>query len=102
MRRYAGAHDIMWGLAPCQCCGQQQQHRGRSTSIATTRMKYRLASARAVGLRQAWGDGCAQLDRTGRQITGRLPAMRLSRRAHDPATQPPVRSAVRVDGPQAA
>jgi hypothetical protein len=24
-------------------------------------------------LRQVWGDGCAELDRTGRQITGRHP-----------------------------
>jgi hypothetical protein len=31
-------------------------------------------------LGQAWCDGCAELDRTGRQIIGRREAMMLSRR----------------------
>jgi hypothetical protein len=33
---------------------------------------------RCSRLRQAWRDGCSQLDRTGRQITGRRLAMTSS------------------------
>jgi hypothetical protein len=39
-------------------------------------------------LRQAWCDGCAQLGRTGRQITGGRQAVRSSRRIPSAAECP--------------